>query len=665
MKCVIGWRSGATALYCAFLFGCSNDGRLIPIPPVSTHGESAITPPDAAPPGIDPSSPFKACTHFAPPVPIDMSINDGCFREPAVGSLDPVLEWRSSDVFEFETYVDRTNSVTAPMVAQLTDDNDDGIIDDLDTPDVVFTGYDTYFGFGTMRLLSGDGTELHWSADGVEWEGNTYRVSSRGGVAIGDLDGDGTPEIVTVSAYGFPLVFSNDGTIRWVNTDYDVGRGSYPAIADMDGDGRAEIVIGRTIYSWDGEVIGRGEYGTGFSVQESQYSQEGTRGLSFAADVDLDGVMEVVAGDALYRMDGSLLALTGGPDGFPAVGNFDDEPMAEIVVTDGNSQMVILYDFDGSEFSELWRFPVPGAGGGIFNGGPPTVADFDGDGLPEVGVAGSDNYFVIDNDGTFLWKASVEDLSSAITGSSVFDFDRDGAAEVVYADEHDLWILDGKTGAVKARYSDHISRTQLEYPIIADVDGDGQTEIAFVSGNDTEFGEWSGLTVLGSATNSWAPGRKIWNQHAYSVTNVESLGGIPSEVEPSWEEYNTFRAGTIETGIRHQLADLQPLWSDFCLDECQAGRVHIYAQVGNAGLEGAETVQVRVVQRVGSEEGDILREESVPVVSSGSAHVVGPILLKKNEWNGGTLAVEVDPDSLVDECDAENNTIVLEAWPCP
>jgi hypothetical protein len=39
--------------------------------------------------------------------------------------------------------------------------------------------------------------------------------------------------------------------------------------------------------------------------------------------------------------------------------------------------------------------------------------------------------------------------------------------------------------------------------------------------------------------------RKIWNQHAYHVTNVDDDGGIPLVETNSWEQYNTYRCNHI------------------------------------------------------------------------------------------------------------------------
>ena len=62
--------------------------------------------------------------------------------------------------------------------------------------------------------------------------------------------------------------------------------------------------------------------------------------------------------------------------------------------------------------------------------------------------------------------------SSSATGSSVFDFEADGAAEVVYNDECFLRAYEGATGRVLFQVPNS-SRTATEYPVIVDVDTDG------------------------------------------------------------------------------------------------------------------------------------------------------------------------------------------------
>ena len=126
-------------------------------------------------------------------------------------------------------------------------------------------------------------------------------------------------------------------------------------------------------------------------------------------------------------------------------------------------------------------------------GGPPTIGDFDGDGFPEFAIAGGTRFRVFDFDcqGTnpacesdfVRWSRPSQDSSSKQTGGSAFDFDGDGAVEVVYADECFLRVYDGKTGDVK--YSAYrTSATWYEGPVIADVNKDQSTKIVV---NSTEI----------------------------------------------------------------------------------------------------------------------------------------------------------------------------------
>jgi hypothetical protein len=197
-------------------------------------------------------------------------------------------------------------------------------------------------------------------------------------------------------------------------------------------------------------------------------------------------------------------------------------------------------------------------------GGPPTVADFDGDGDPEIGVAAGDYYIVADlecfatplpsqcSDPGIRWKVANQDCSSRVTGSSVFDFDADGRAEVVYADEVEFRILDGRDGSERLSIANH-SHTRLEMPIVVDVDNDGNAEIVFVE--NAHNGTTQGLRVYGDATDSWAATRRIWNQHAYHVTNVAENGAIPLVEPVNWLTANPNTASGKMNNFRQNLPE--------------------------------------------------------------------------------------------------------------
>lgn len=271
-----------------------------------------------------------------------------------------------------------------------------------------------------------------------------------------------------------------------------------------------EIIIGNTVFANDGSV---------------KWVGNGGKGLLHAcvADINLDGFSEVIAGNTVYRHTGEILwENTSVGDGYTAIGNFDSDPEAEIVVT--HNTLTVL-EHDGSI-----KWAVNNVGSGA-----PIIADFDGDTKPEIGVAGSSFYTVCETNGVIKWRHPIHDQSSGITGSSVFDFENDGKAEVVFADEDSFMILSGTDGTTLYAIA-HDSHTGMEMPIIADVDNDGSAEIVVV-----ENGRIDGIRVIGDRDNTWAPARPIWNQYSYHITNVNDDGSIPQFEEASWLKYNSYR----------------------------------------------------------------------------------------------------------------------------
>ncbi len=473
-----------------------------------------------------------------------------CYSEgTTAGTFTPVIEW---------TNTDPGSTYTTPVIGQLTDDNGNGRIDDGDTPDVVVANT-----AGVLWAISGDGTTL-WSAGSLGSEPMT--------AAIGDLDGDGFPEVVGSGYGGTIAVHGEDGSTFWTGSGAGAPACGGVAIADLEGDGAPEVILGAVILDGqDGDVRGTGAYGVG-----SGYGG-GAASMGAAADIDGDGIQEVVVGNALYDADGNTIWYNGESDGFVAIADFDGDPEGEIVVTSRGT--VRLQDDDGTV---LWSGTYVGS-----TSGPPTVADFDGDGEPEIGVAGNGEYEVIDGDGTSLWTRATVDFSSGFTGSAVFDFEGDGIAEVVYADENDVYVFDGPTGAIKLQEPTHSSATCSEYPAVADIDGDGHAEIVYTSSSYS--GPEVGVRVIGDADDSWMPGRKVWNQHAYSITNIEDDGTLPTSPETNWLSYNNFRSGDLTPGEGgYSGPDLYGYLHAICTDECDSGRLTVWFSLGNQGYDDVE-----------------------------------------------------------------------------
>jgi hypothetical protein len=126
-------------------------------------------------------------------------------------------------------------------------------------------------------------------------------------VTAGDLTGDGKPDLLIGNYDGRIRAFANtttDGVISFAQItypldQYDAGQNSAPCIVDIDGNGVLDLLVG----SSGGEVVLLKNSGTnaapvftadaGFSVIDV-----GNDAIPFAADIDNDGVMDLLIGNS-------------------------------------------------------------------------------------------------------------------------------------------------------------------------------------------------------------------------------------------------------------------------------------------------------------------------------------------------------------------------------
>ena len=266
-----------------------------------------------------------------------------------------------------------------------------------------------------------------------------------------------------------------------------------------------------------------------------------------------------------------------------------------------------------------------------------------------------------------------------MTGSSVFDFNADGKAEAVYADECFLRIYDGTTGQVQFSAS-RSSGTTYENPVIADVDGDFHTEIVSAV-NDyspnvacpakdpllpaTAFAKSHGIIVLRDQNDKWAASRPVWNQHAYSVTNVGDHGEIPktSQVKPNWKDpaLNNFRQN-VQGGLEALGQPDLTAGGDVGKVKCKGTVATIEAKVCNRGLlpmvSGTE-----VTFYDGDAKGPELCTAQIPV-ALGVAECT--IVSCEADLKGQKVDVFVlvDPKSATEECHEKNNAALYKGVAC-
>jgi len=556
-----------------------------------------------------------------------------CMAEPSPGEFNPVIKYSALAGY---------NVVATPMVANLTDDNHDGVVDGRDIPDIIVPRHNGgQLSGGILVALSGDDGHILFEA------GAPHEIAALAEIAVGDLDGDGPVEIVAAHADGRHLIcFEHDGTLKWISDQHNLpGRldsGGAISLADLDQDGIPEIVIGASVYDAQGHFLadGRDLGGTsGFSYYSA---------ISAVADIDLDGTPEIIAGPTVYRLENRQLKIVWHRedllDGFVGIANLDEDEYGEIVlVARGN---VYTLNHDGSDVIG-WQQPVKLEGLGY--GGAPTIADLDGDGRPEIGLAGRSRYYVL-KDGGILWSSPTVDYSSETTGSTAFDFEGDGRMEIVYRDEQYLRVYRGTDGKVLLQEAVR-SGTATELPVVVDVDGDGNAEIVV-----TSSGFPGGVIVFGDRNDSWVSTRTIWNQHSYHITNVNDDGTIPRYERPSWLDSNTYRLNALPT--RGAALAAPDLVASFTRTKRTNQQTAIIVRIGNGGaLLAPSGIEVALY------DGDPHGERKVVQVARTSSRMLPgsfeDITFVLSEPTTSEVWIVADDDGAgngkVSECQEENN----------
>jgi hypothetical protein len=656
------------SLLLALLAGCGSDGK-----PSSDPADTADEDRDTAPPpgdGGDDTAPPQDTGETGDPEPTDtedppgdtapQETCEGPDLSPAAVAVDATCDGVAGELLLQVEWSDLElgGSLGTPVVGHLTDDNGDGAFGEGDTPDIVL-----YTMYNEVYLLSGDGSGVHWAQTGLG--GYTYNPSP----ALGDIDLDGEPEIVTLSYYngdyGVVALDGQTGAVEWeieLNANnFNPVHASF-SVADLEGDGDVEVVLGNVILAGaDGAVLFRGASGTGNLVCESGATSD-RRVHSVLADSDDDGVAEVVTGNTTYSPTGTLLYSGAPTDGAPAVVDVDGDGSAEVLVsytlglcaTEG--AFIRMQDPDNTV---RWKYSV---GDWLSSVGPPTVADLDGDGVSEIAVMATTYYpayeyeaflIALEADGSELWREEIP-LYHTLAGSAALaaaDIDGDGAYELIHQGYAAVRIYDGATGEVLAEVEDIETNGGITPPALADVDGDGELEIV-VSGHTPEMTYTEGgIYVLGG--ESWPSARPTWSQQAFRASDISDALEVRRPAPPD----GLFRA--IQTPLNGSV-DAALLVDDVCEVECYGGVVELVARVGSAGTEPLPSGAVVSVE-VEAEGGWLALAEQTLGASVAPGETSEGLHLEVALGEHAGLPVRVRVYGIDGECLANNNTVELGA----
>ena len=275
---------------------------------------------------------------------------------------------------------------------------------------------------GKIIAVDDDGTQM-WVVD--KGSAGTRSV-------IVDLTVDDGLEVVAGAASKAFLLKASDGTQIW-EADYRML--CDPAIADVDGDGKLEVV-----FSTSGSVIValNAEDGT-VAWTSAAMGQDAQNNLAIISDINADGKPDVVAGSRDYKMyvfsgaDGTKLwdyAVVGRCFS-AAVADFNGDGFDDVVTTAGmGTPESYAYLLDVKNQTLLWQHDIVGRSGYTTERSP-SIADVNGDGTPDVLIAGLSQklYALSGVDGSEIWTIDTDDPSAGVP--AVGDLDGDGVMEIV------------------------------------------------------------------------------------------------------------------------------------------------------------------------------------------------------------------------------------------
>jgi hypothetical protein len=437
---------------------------------------------------------------------------------------------------------------------QLTQTGGLGVFDTATVADVNGDGRsELAVGYGpTVQLLQGDGTALPGWPQNVDVHGGGSLTQFS--PAIGDITGDGKPEVVVSNVNNEILAWSAQGVLL-TGFPKTIGTATRNriALADIDGDGVKDIVAADDTGSIK-VLRSNGSLVPGFPVSVGNGIQENPS----VADLDHDGKPEIVS-----VIDGTLITVVsstgvvkpGWPKSgsffFKGIGDLDGDGNLEIVT--GGLHQVTAFRLDGSVVAG-WPKDL----GDTFATSL-AVADVDGDGKAEI-FSGSLNETNGTLDGINAWSGSGANLPgwpavapafaccAGYQGLVLADVDGDGQVEVIGQHDDDqaatlsVFRLNGTLNSTLTRPVPAPGPGLESSPAVADLDGDGLLELVNIDG----FGQMFVWDMPGSA-NTRLPWPMFQQNPEHS--GAPNKKGVPLPARIEAESYVRFHdSDTVDQG---------------------------------------------------------------------------------------------------------------------
>jgi hypothetical protein len=374
---------------------------------------------------------------------------------------------------------------------------------------------------GSYDLIALDGLSgaLEWRAE------NNNRVWP--GVALADLTGDGSLEIIVGRSGDELTVYDTQGNPLWTRHPFGLGEIRSLAVADVDNDHAYEIIVGRagsgstkqiSVYEPDGAVRSGwparrdGEPGYGWGMYNQNVA---------AGDLFNNGYQEIIGPTDTHYItaldrDGNQLAANAmfnvtnpnGPKVWSQVGVHVDQAV----------------DLRGYANCGVEHRPN-------FADSAPVIADLDGNGTPEIIVVGN------------VYNCGTNPYTSLYQMPFIFNADRSRWSGSGF-DWTVIPVPDGSAGPISENYN--VIETAEPNPAIADLDGDGQQEILYASYDGRLHVYWLDKTEHGN----WPyqvnhPGEGLLRFSSEPVVADLDNNGRAEVIFTSWVQKGTNRSGKL------------------------------------------------------------------------------------------------------------------------
>jgi hypothetical protein len=318
-------------------------------------------------------------------------------------------------------------------------------------------------------------------------------------VAVGDLNGDGKPDLVVANSGNATIsVLLGTGTGSFgAATNYNVGAFPYSVvIRDLNGDGKPDLAVANADSSNVSILLGNGDgtfglattypVGTGVTSPRSMaiWDLNGDGKPDLAAPDYFNNVVSILLGNG----DGSFGAATSFAVGFGpfsvAVGDLNGDGKPDLAVANSDGTVSILL---GTSTPSLFGPATNITVGGFLVS--VAIGDFNGDGKLDLAVAsnvvGNSKVFILlgNGDGTFgpATGYSVDGASFLAIG----DLNMDGKLDVAVTDLYGANIVSILLGTGTGSFG-----PVMTFPVgnalsvgIADLNGDGKLDLAVANGS--------------------------------------------------------------------------------------------------------------------------------------------------------------------------------------